>query len=1316
MKSILSRFKSNTSSAQPRSQSAPQPEEESYQPPPPPAKKEKERTLLFRTKSRSQLAPLPVQSPEPITPREEAPQLAPHEFLSKPIRAPDRPFSVQPSHHPPTRPVHTEGPRRRTVSASGDGPRKVTFRSPPPTPTASVVLDKAVHLNEPEVFADTESLMIERTESLPSSARPSTSHSQTLSRRSSLYTTAFPHSSRKGSGASQRTSSPEKQPSSIMMRNTDGTLSPSPSELSLGTQSTMSWLPVAGSWGEMADQELVANLGPVERTRQEVLFEIVSSEERYVNDLVTISDVFCKALLPASATSPHIELYDPIYALSRTRSPTSPAFSSFNASSSDLPIASKFAATSQFRSPSDSSVSMGPITSSDDFSVGMLGSGLRFGSLPGQTNARQTAYNTLTNGAPPSPTRKPSMTSLKHQSLPPLPRATSTVPSRVASRTSYHPPPTSASGKISKYSRFSSASSSRLSSASSPNLPAMIDKDDIQVPESLEKVLKAVMGGMLDGHLKLVEALRRRYDDQYPLVRSLADVFNRHSAVFEEYSVYVLHLERALEQIQAALSSVNPANKPKRLSKQHALTPLQKLGYYITQLSNSASAQGIPSLAISLSKPFQRLLKYPLLFQNLLFNTDPSLWEYEKTLGMCEDVERMVRMLEDEKIGEEGREATRDGWARVEGLGGGKVLVLPKATRLLLWERPLREVSDLDPKIVLAERDTDSIPARSFPPSSMKSATDKKDTDKTVRSKKSVRRLGGLLKAEKEYWIVRFTDMSLLCLKTGTTTLPLSAAQQLKQGKDKRGSHDGFPGMGNVKGRERNLYRFMKVWEWHLEDEDGGPDGTNATTQTNPQSAPLVSGPGPLSKGQSSLATIPGTPHKPTSHPGQPGYTSARTQSMSNLSPSRIGVSKDEGDEEAVSDSESVMSYAYFGDVIKPNPKKTVRPALKPRTATTDGPRPPPTSLRAKPRSPSASSVPSRPPSSARAFSTGAQSLSQASARSRLGDSALVNAKFANRLRSVDDPTGAAVGRMSLPPAMMRSASAADSTSVVGGRRAVSTIGSRAGSVVSRRAEDDTGEGTVRARPASVRPPLHAPKRASTPASTTTSRRDVTPTLPTGQSARVVPTQTRQRGSLPLPPHASSAAGGPPSAGDGKVSAVTAARRARASVGPAAVVSAPAGRRGDPTLTPTNKPSANGPMPPKPTPTAIGRSPSSMPLSDKKSGLKSMQSTDSGLAEIWRTTYSGVDTDQLGSTPRKRAESSTAESSTTDTSPGARRPVSSGLRPLALAGSATIARDRMTSSPTASTASSAGRRPLMGATGPGAGVGAARRRDLGGKI
>lgn len=46
-----------------------------------------------------------------------------------------------------------------------------------------------------------------------------------------------------------------------------------------------------------------------------------------------------------------------------------------------------------------------------------------------------------------------------------------------------------------------------------------------QLPEDLRICLEVIDGGVFDGHKRLSEALKRRYDDQYPLVRSLADVF-----------------------------------------------------------------------------------------------------------------------------------------------------------------------------------------------------------------------------------------------------------------------------------------------------------------------------------------------------------------------------------------------------------------------------------------------------------------------------------------------------------------------------------------------------------------------------------------------------------------------------------------------------------------------------------------------------------------------------------------------------------------------------------------------------------------------
>src|SRR5258706_4128586 len=46
-----------------------------------------------------------------------------------------------------------------------------------------------------------------------------------------------------------------------------------------------------------------------------------------------------------------------------------------------------------------------------------------------------------------------------------------------------------------------------------------------QLPEDLRVCLEVIDSGVFDGHKRLSEALKKRYDDQYPLVRTLADVF-----------------------------------------------------------------------------------------------------------------------------------------------------------------------------------------------------------------------------------------------------------------------------------------------------------------------------------------------------------------------------------------------------------------------------------------------------------------------------------------------------------------------------------------------------------------------------------------------------------------------------------------------------------------------------------------------------------------------------------------------------------------------------------------------------------------------
>lgn len=268
------------------------------------------------------------------------------------------------------------------------------------------------------------------------------------------------------------------------------------------------------------------------------------------------------------------------------------------------------------------------------------------------------------------------------------------------------------------------------------------------------------------------------------------------SHILHGYATFVLHLERALEQVDNALSTASLAKKPKKQDADQWM----KICQYLQRLEVIAAEKGETGLAISLSKPFQRLLKYPLLFQNLLFHTDPSTFEYESTLQMVAEVETIVRSIEDEKIQKEERDKTRDVFARIEGLDKVKQLMLPKPSRVLMEERPVIPVSD--------------AAKPSAPPITSQNP-------KAVKGKTSLKRLSDVLQSgshgvggKRDQWLVVFNDVVLRCQRTGTTSLPLVSATNSRtnslpelQGKAKYAT----TGRRNSHTKPRNLYKFMKV-------------------------------------------------------------------------------------------------------------------------------------------------------------------------------------------------------------------------------------------------------------------------------------------------------------------------------------------------------------------------------------------------------------------------------------------------------------------------------------------------------------------------
>lgn len=176
---------------------------------------------------------------------------------------------------------------------------------------------------------------------------------------------------------------------------------------------------------------------------------------------------------------------------------------------------------------------------------------------------------------------------------------------------------------------------------------------------------------------------------------------------------------------------------------------LSEVGTYIRRLEKNATENGEAGLIVSLSKPFQRLFRYRLMFQNLLSYTYPSSSSYESALKMITEVEKIVWSIEDGRNQRDERDITRDVIGRIDGLSTIRKFAVPKPSRVLIEERMVTNTA----------RPGSRVP-------------------------RSV--VGG----EGDLWFVVFNDVVLTCQRTGTTMLPRWGAYQPKQ---------------------RNFYRFFRV-------------------------------------------------------------------------------------------------------------------------------------------------------------------------------------------------------------------------------------------------------------------------------------------------------------------------------------------------------------------------------------------------------------------------------------------------------------------------------------------------------------------------
>ena len=217
---------------------------------------------------------------------------------------------------------------------------------------------------------------------------------------------------------------------------------------------------------------------------------------------------------------------------------------------------------------------------------------------------------------------------------------------------------------------------------------------------------------------------------------------------------YVLHLEQALEQANdAILTNTSISTKHPNNNKFCAL---------VQKLESDAQDRGETGLAISLSKPFQRLLKYSVLFHALLYHTDPCMLEYEGARQLVAEIEDVIRGIEDAKNHQEKRHKTRDVLARIKGLERAVQFAVPEPSRFLVGELMLnpQESSDV------------------------------------------LRSSGGSIGARNDVWLVVFNDVVLRCQRTGIISLPLGVAQS---------ELHAATGCRNSSARSRNLYKFIKA-------------------------------------------------------------------------------------------------------------------------------------------------------------------------------------------------------------------------------------------------------------------------------------------------------------------------------------------------------------------------------------------------------------------------------------------------------------------------------------------------------------------------
>lgn len=267
---------------------------------------------------------------------------------------------------------------------------------------------------------------------------------------------------------------------------------------------------------------------------------------RYVAELLKMKDTFLVPLLHPYSTSP-------VASPGLMDYEDFPRFDSPVESLDHLPIASRFLSPLGFRSDTPPVAAAAADTASrkddkdaptmdaesinsedeDDDQMGKDYPGSRrptATSLAAKLNHPRSPYGSPSKSAGKNPIVP--FPSRSHHSLPPPPRMNPTASTQSLGRQSFvGPSPNAAERDRERKSTATPASrvlrktKKSQTKADNNNITANGGISPNQIPDDLRQCLETIERSILDGHLKLSEGLRKRYDEQYPLVRSLADVF-----------------------------------------------------------------------------------------------------------------------------------------------------------------------------------------------------------------------------------------------------------------------------------------------------------------------------------------------------------------------------------------------------------------------------------------------------------------------------------------------------------------------------------------------------------------------------------------------------------------------------------------------------------------------------------------------------------------------------------------------------------------------------------------------------------------------